>query len=130
AERPIRATRKPATVPPSRTACPETSATGRPPAAEIPSSRRPGFSVLATAPAAARRSKGLGTSPARRTTGRGGVWRSPGRMKLCHLGGGSFSGLSPLAPPAAGAAAGVSGARSEEHTSELQSRSDLVCRLL
>src|SRR2546421_6068604 len=26
--------------------------------------------------------------------------------------------------------AGVAGARSEEHTSELQSRSDLVCRLL
>src|SRR5690349_23807867 len=29
-----------------------------------------------------------------------------------------------------GAAAGASGSRSEEHTSELQSRRDLVCRLL
>src|SRR2546428_10232745 len=31
---------------------------------------------------------------------------------------------------AAAADAGAAGARSEEHTSELQSRSDLVCRLL
>src|SRR5260221_6803257 len=33
-------------------------------------------------------------------------------------------------PPAAPAGGGGAGGRSEEHTSELQSHSDLVCRLL
>src|SRR2546430_10243846 len=41
-------------------------------------------------------------------------------------------GLPGGAPPHAGArpGAGASGGRSEEHTSELQSQSNLVCRLL
>src|SRR5688572_32318536 len=38
--------------------------------------------------------------------------------------------LGPLEPPEATVAARVDRARSEEHTSELQSQSNLVCRLL
>src|SRR2546422_2126211 len=37
---------------------------------------------------------------------------------------------TPLAPPAIAFGAGIAVARSEEHTSELQSRLHLVCRLL
>src|SRR5947207_15664684 len=39
-------------------------------------------------------------------------------------------GLCNAAPDLCGAAGGRHGERSEEHTSELQSHSDLVCRLL
>src|SRR2546428_6086989 len=45
------------------------------------------------------------------------VARAPHRFRVEHLGGGAFDGI-------------VDSERSEEHTSELQSRSDLVCRLL
>src|SRR2546430_5141992 len=49
---------------------------------------------------------------------------------------GAVAGLSQRASPAGGGAAGaaraaaLAGARSEEHTAELQSQSKLVCRLL
>src|SRR2546430_7722660 len=58
------------------------------------------------------------------------VYRIPGEKYGSTLNPGVGSGtLMPTAPMTRGAA-GREGARSEEHTSELQSQSNLVCRLL
>src|SRR2546421_6805990 len=57
---------------------------------------------------------------------RSGVARARGRLR--HSGPHAHPDREPPASDARGV--GASGARSEEHTSELQSRSDLVCRLL
>src|SRR5690349_22773208 len=60
------------------------------------------------------------------------LFRSGGGLKLWDV---RFRGRdtpndAELAAPALVARYGAGGARSEEHTSELQSRRDLVCRLL
>src|SRR6266513_2686549 len=50
------------------------------------------------------------------------LFRSPARCRGCW---------SPCSPPCPGCSCGsTSGRRSEEHTSELQSRFEIVCRLL
>src|SRR5438874_10358586 len=60
------------------------------------------------------------------------IYRAARRARA-HPGEGSGAAHPPLAGESAPQAPGVNpalGARSEEHTSELQSRRDLVCRLL
>src|SRR2546430_11355778 len=61
--------------------------------------------------------------------------REPGRRdsRYAHLFSGPVAVPPPRAEPPADTASGTAeatGARSEEHTSELQSQSNLVCRLL
>src|SRR2546421_2425687 len=84
--------------------------------------RRPGRPPGALAgggSAVAGRARGTHDAPARRAVG--------GRAATLRrgAGAGARSGSRP-----GGRAVGQPGSRSEEHTSELQSRSDLVCRLL
>src|SRR5206468_9401016 len=60
-----------------------------------------------------------------RVADRGGLQRRLALLRLARV------AVGPHQPqPADGQEQGRGGARSEEHTSELQSRSDLVCRLL
>src|SRR5699024_11301348 len=73
-------------------------------------------------------------STVRRDAGLYGYERALGRAELTPVAGVDEAGRGACAGPlVAGAVilpAGKRGVRSEEHTSELQSRFDLVCRLL
>src|SRR5437868_12778990 len=60
-------------------------------------------------------------------SGVGGIWLDSGQTKLV---GNNQAGGVGVWTSAGGWELNVAGGRSEEHTSELQSRFDLVCRLL